>query len=244
MRFPASEESRLRLVTVVAVTFLLATAVTAQVKAELTVPSNRVARDEILVKNAQGLEEDNAGVRAQIKALSAQIASANAKLAQTSTEAQRTQKDYKAQRDFADLTAAAGPGIVVDLASGRDPKTGNSARSTWQVGYLDIQDVVNLLWAAGAEAVAVNRQRIVPTSSFYVAGTDVLLNGVHLASPYRVEAIGDGAHFNDALAREANLSELKSRSQLYQLKFSWRSERTLALPAFDGAFVVRYAVAG
>jgi uncharacterized protein YlxW (UPF0749 family) len=244
MRFPASEESRLRLVTVVAVTFLLATAVTAQVKAELTVPSNRVARDEILVKNAQGLEEDNAARREQIKALSAQIAAANSRLALTSTEAQRTQKEFKAERDLADLTAATGPGLVVDLANGHDPKAGNNARSSWQVAYLDIQDVVNVLWAAGAEAVAVNRQRIAPNSSFYVAGTDVLLNGVHLASPYRIEAIGDGAHFNDALAREGNLSELKSRSQLYQLRFSWRSERNISLPAFDGAFVVRYAIAG
>ena len=112
------------------------------------------------------------------------------------------------------------------------------------VKYLDIQDVVNLLWSANAEAVSVNGQRVVNTSSFYITGADVLLNGVHLASPYRFEAIGDGNRLNAFLSDANNLSELKTRSEIYQLKFHWQRERDMTLPAFDGAFIVRYAVAG
>jgi uncharacterized protein YlxW (UPF0749 family) len=96
-------------------------------------------------------------LRGQIKGVSDEIKAANGRLSQTSTQAQRTQQAYSGQRDVAGLTAAKGPGIVVDLANGKDPHNPNDTRQSWQVRYLDIQDVVNVLWAAGAEAVSVNR---------------------------------------------------------------------------------------
>jgi uncharacterized protein YlxW (UPF0749 family) len=244
LNFPGTEESRLRLAIVLLVTFVLATAVTAQIKAELLPTSNRVARNQALVRSVQGLEQDNAGLRAELKSMSDQIAADTARLAQTSAGAQQLETSIRRERELAGLTQAAGPGIVIDLSNGRDPHNPNGTQGSWRVGYIDIQDVVNLLWRAGGEAISVNRQRVVPASSFYVAGSDVLLNGVHLSSPYHVEAIGDDGHFNDALAAEDGLSDLKSRSQLYQLKLTWHSERNLTLAPYDGALVVRYATGG
>src|SRR5207245_11271654 len=130
-----------------------------------------------------------------------------------------------------------GPGIAVDLGNGRSPHTTTTGHE-WEVGYVDVQDVANLLWAAGAEAVSVNRERVVPLSSFYVAGGDLLVGGVHTASPYRIEAIGDGSRMDQALSDDNALVELKNRSQLYQMTFDWHVLRSLNLPAYAGAFVV------
>ncbi|MHB8508730.1 MAG: DUF881 domain-containing protein [Candidatus Dormibacteria bacterium] len=237
-------ESRTRLLTVLAVTFVLAAAVTAQVKAELIPTSNQVARDQALVQSVQSLEHENANLRADVVATGARINGLNSRLASQSAEALNLQHAIRGQRDVAGLTPVQGPGVVVELGSGPDPHAPNDASEAWLVRYIDIQDVVNVLWASGAEAVSVNHQRVVPDSSFYQAGSDVLLNGVHLRSPYELDAIGDSGHFNQALGGDNNLSELKSRSQLYQLKFTWHAERGLRLAAFDGAFVMRYAVAG
>ena len=225
------------------VTFLLAAAVTAQLKTSLIPASNRVARDQQLVNSAQALEQDNVNLRGQLQAIEEAIKRDNARLAQTSQQAQEAQLAASDLKEKAGLTKATGPGISVDLANGNDPHVTGDNRRDWLVKYLDIQDVVNLLWSANAEAVSVNGQRVVSTSSFYVAGTDVLLNGVHLTSPYHLEAIGNGNHFNDFLSDPNNLSELKNRSDIYQLKLRWQTERDLTLPAFDGAFIVRYAVA-
>ena len=235
---------RIRVVTIVIVTFLLAAAVTAQLKASLVPASNRVARDQQLVSSARTLEADNVDLRTQLRSIQDQVKRDNERLAQTSQSAMQAQLAARDQKERAGMTKVSGPGISVDLANGNDPHVPGDNRRDWLVKYLDIQDVVNLLWSANAEALSVNGQRVVTTSSFYVAGTDVLLNGVHLASPYHIEAIGDGSHFNDVLSGANNLAELKSRSDLYQLKLKWQTERNLTLPAYDGAFTVRSAVAG
>jgi uncharacterized protein YlxW (UPF0749 family) len=236
--------ARTRGVTIVVVTFLLSTAVTAQIKASLVPASNRVARDQQLVRSAQALEQDNANLRRQLQVIQDQVKRDNERLAQTSQQALAAQLAARDLKERAGMTRVNGPGVSVDLANGNDPHVASDNRRDWLVKYLDLQDVVSLLWSANAEAVSVNDQRVVATTSFFTAGTDVLLNGVHLASPYHVEAIGDGGHFNDVFSSPDNLAELKSRKDIYQLKLHWQSERSLTLPAYDGAFILRYAVAG
>jgi uncharacterized protein YlxW (UPF0749 family) len=237
-------QSRVRLLTVVLVTFLLAAAVTAQVKAELVPAHNGVARDQALVQSALGLERDNATLRADIASLNQQVQGLNTQLGQRSTEAAQVQAGFQAEKELAGVTAAHGPGEVVTLADGKDPHLQGETAGGWLVRYIDIQDVVNVLWAAGAEAVAVNQQRVVPSTSFFVAGNDVLMNGVHITSPYTLAAIGDRSALDSALAQNSALAELKDRTGLYQVVFSWTSERDIQLPAYNGAFVIRYAVSG
>ncbi|MFY9615528.1 MAG: DUF881 domain-containing protein [Candidatus Dormiibacterota bacterium] len=241
---PFSGQNRARGITVVIVTFILATAVTAQLKSSLIPGSNTVARDQQLVDSAQQLDRDNQSLRDQIKSLEDQIKALNDRLAGTSGQAQQLQSQAVDEKDRTGLSAVSGPGITVDLSNGNDPHIPGDNKRDWQVKYLDIQDVVNLLWSAGAESVSVNNQRVIASSSFYVAGTDVLLNGAHLTAPYHVQAIGDGNAFNRALSDNGKLQELKSRSELYQLKLTWQTQRNLSLPAYDGAVNTRYASAG
>jgi uncharacterized protein YlxW (UPF0749 family) len=241
---PPSERNRARIITILVVTFILAAAVTAQLKSSLIPASNGVARDQQLVDSAQQLDRDNQGLRDQIKALGDQIKALNDRLAGTSTQAQQLKQQSLDEKDRAGQTAVSGPGISVDLANGNDPHIVGDNKRDFQVKYTDIQDVVNLLWSSGAESVSVNNQRVVASSSFFVAGTDVLLNGTHLTPPYHIEAIGDGNAFNQALSDNNQLSELKNRSEIYQLKLTWQTQRSLSLPAYDGAVTNKYASAG
>ncbi|MFN2462704.1 MAG: DUF881 domain-containing protein [Candidatus Dormibacteria bacterium] len=235
---------RARVATVVVVTFVMAAAVTAQLKASIVPNSNPVAREQALVSSAQALESDNQALRTQLSNLNRQVRVLNERLASRSAQARAEADALKGQKDRSGLTSVFGPGISVQLANGNDPHVSGDTKRDFEVKYVDIQDVVSLLWASGAEAVSVNRQRVAPGSSFYVAGSDLLLNGVHLTSPYVVDAIGDGSHFNGTLENNDNLQDLKNRRDLYQLKLSWQTERTLHLPAYEGPVVGRYAIAG
>jgi uncharacterized protein YlxW (UPF0749 family) len=102
-------------------------------------------------------------------------------------------------------TAVTGPGLRVvldDADPAEDTLAGDASRSAEAPpGRLldrDLQDVVNALWAAGAEAVAVNGQRLSALSAISNAGDAVLVDLRPVTPPYVVEAVGDPARLEPA----------------------------------------------
>ena len=55
----------------------------------------------------------------------------------------------------------------------------------------DIQAVVNALWSGGAEAMTLQKQRVISTTGIKCVGNTVVLHGVPYAPPYEITAIGD-----------------------------------------------------
>ena len=72
--------------------------------------------------------------------------------------------------------------------------------------------VVNALWAAGAEAISVNGQRIGPDTFVRTAGSAILVNVTPVSSPYEVTAIGDSNALSVALVRGATGDYLSAQS--------------------------------
>ncbi|GLY24054.1 DUF881 domain-containing protein [Micromonospora sp. NBRC 101691] len=86
-----------------------------------------------------------------------------------------------------------GDGVVVQLADApgnQDAVTGAGGPGPGRVLYRDLQLVANALWAAGAEAIAVNDQRLTSTSTIRSAGEAILVDFRPVTGPYRVSAIG------------------------------------------------------
>jgi uncharacterized protein YlxW (UPF0749 family) len=89
-----------------------------------------------------------------------------------------------------------GPGLVVTLDDAPDDESptadtlrpGTPASSA--VLDTDVQAVVNGVWAAGAEAVAVNGQRLTALTAIRKAGDAILVDLRPLSPPYVIEAIG------------------------------------------------------
>jgi uncharacterized protein YlxW (UPF0749 family) len=77
-----------------------------------------------------------------------------------------------------------------DAAVGLDPRDQEEA-DQGRVLDRDLQTVVNGLWAAGAEAVAVNGQRLTALSAIRSAGQAILVGFRPLVPPYRIQAVGD-----------------------------------------------------
>lgn len=88
-----------------------------------------------------------------------------------------------------------GPGIVITLDDG------GATSEDSQVHDFDLQVLVNALWASGAEAIAVNGQRLSATTAIRTAGAAILVNLVPVAGPYQIEAIGDPSDLQVQLAR-------------------------------------------
>ena len=78
-------------------------------------------------------------------------------------------------------------------------KQENVDQNAYLVHAEDILSVINELNVGGAEAIEINGQRIVSTSSVRCAGSVVNVNGVKIAAPFVITAIGDPDILESAL---------------------------------------------
>ncbi|KQR16138.1 DUF881 domain-containing protein [Cellulomonas sp. Leaf334] len=95
---------------------------------------------------------------------------------------------------------------------------------------VDLQVVVNGLWAAGAEAIAVNGQRLTATTAIRSAGDAVLVDLVALSSPYTIEAVGDAVEMQTELARASAGQQLATLRTTYGIGVQLSSQSELELP--------------
>jgi uncharacterized protein YlxW (UPF0749 family) len=209
--------------------FLLA----GQVKAQLLTPSNQVERNQALVRSVQDLERTNESDRARIAALRSEIDSLESAAASQSQTTQTLQGQVADLRAHAGLTTLHGPGIQVVLTSG-PPGADATGQDRNLVTYQDVQDLVNLLFASGAEAVAVSGRRITPLSAFSGSEGEVIVDqGPPLFSPIKIVAIGDRNRMESALGDTNNLPSLRLRQIQFQLAIRVTGAPDETLPAYD-----------
>lgn len=125
--------------------------------------------------------------------------------------------------------AVSGDGLRVTLqdaevAPGEDDPSGRVRDS-------DLQIIANGLWAAGAEAIAVNGQRLAPTTAIRTAGDAILVDVVPLVGPYTVDAVGDPQQMQTGLARTSGGQLLAVLQSTYGIRTQVSAQRELVLPA-------------
>jgi uncharacterized protein YlxW (UPF0749 family) len=214
--------------------------VAGQVKVQLLTPSNQVARYQALVRSVQELEATNADSRQKIAILRSQIDALEAVAAQRSAATQALQSQVADLRAHAGLTRLHGPGVEVDLANGV-PGPDAGVQAGYLVNFKDVQDLVNLLFAQGAEGIAVNGRRITPLSAFSGAQGQVVIDqGPAVTSPIKVFAVGDRIRMEAALNDPSALPDIRAREVQFQLQISFRGAPDLVLPAFDSSLDIRH----
>ncbi len=141
--------------------------------------------------------------------------------------------------------AVSGPGMVVRLddapaqgdGTDLDPRTDSIDEG--RVTDRDLQTVVNEIWAAGAEAVAINGQRLTALSAIRAAGEAVLVDFRPISPPYVVSAVGDPDRLRSTFVGGFGGSYLQVL-QSYGITSSVRDDDRLELPASAGVSL-RYA---
>ena len=115
----------------------------------------------------------------------------------------------------------------------------------YRISFEDIQDVVNLLFTAGAEGVAVSGRRVTPLSGFHgQAGTVEIDEGPPLLAPFHVAAVGDRSQMEEMLNDPDTLGDVRYRQRQYGIQLSWSGSPNLTLPASDANLGVSYAAVG
>lgn len=180
-----------------------------------------------------------ATLRGQVDAASQARLRASAAGAQTAARLQR----------LAMLTGSVpveGPGVRVVLNDAADtsaPRAGRVPTGVEQGRILDydLQRLVNGLWAAGAEAVAVDGQRLTALSAIRAAGDAILVDYRPLRPPYTVTAVGDPSRLEVAFVEDPVGSYFRTLKEAYGIRFDVSAvEDDMRLPAAS-ATSLRYA---
>ncbi|GAA2723505.1 DUF881 domain-containing protein [Cellulomonas aerilata] len=131
----------------------------------------------------------------------------------------------------AGTASVSGPGLRLTLTDAPTAQgdTGE-ADPDQRVQDVDLQVVTNGLWAAGAEAIAVNGQRLTVLTAIRSAGSAILVDLAPLTGPYVVEAIGDPAAMQTAFARTAAAQHLSTLRNTYEIGSDISAQDRLELP--------------
>ncbi|MGW3180442.1 DUF881 domain-containing protein [Kitasatospora sp. NPDC001119] len=140
------------------------------------------------------------------------------------------------------LGQVTGPGVklVLEDAAGTgsggnvDPRAGQGFSNSGRLRDRDLQLVVNGLWGSGAEAIAINGQRLTALSAIRAAGEAVLVDNRPLVPPYNIQAIGDGSKLLTVFEKDMAGQYLRLLQEQYGIKSTLSVQKNLTLPAAVG----------
>lgn len=135
-------------------------------------------------------------------------------------------------------TAVTGPGLIIEMRDAK-PTSEEQLTSAERVQDFDLQVVTNGLWAAGAEAIAINGHRITAMSAIRSAGDAILVDFAPLQAPYVIEAIGEPNRLETGMAANLAGGHLQLLSSTYNIGVSTKTSDHLVLSS--GADSVRNA---
>lgn len=130
-------------------------------------------------------------------------------------------------------SARTGPGLVLTVEDSAPVPAGPGVTegSVNRVTDGDLQIAVNGLWAAGAEAIAVDGQRLSATSAIRTAGSAVLVDFRPLSPPYEITALGDPEELREGVDAGETGQYLSGISTRFGIRLSWDSAEELTVPA-------------
>lgn len=194
-----------------------------------------------LVETVNELQAQQDGLKQRILDLRGQIQGIEGQGAGSADLVRQLNGRLQEARIAAGLIALNGTGIVIQLEDSKQPVPPDGSESDYLVGSRDIRVVVEQLWGAGAEAIAVNGERLTPTSAIIDVGRSLLVNSAYLTQPYQITALGAPDLYDKLSASPGFVDFVRSRSEGYGIRVSLAEPASVDMPAFVGTVTLRYS---
>jgi uncharacterized protein YlxW (UPF0749 family) len=133
-----------------------------------------------------------------------------------------------------------GPGLVIQLSDSSVAVPQGSDETDYLVSGQDVRAVVDELWLAGAEGVAVNGERVTVSTAIVDIGGSVLVNSAYVAPPYQVSAIGAPDLFDRLTASPGFADFIRARAETFGIGVDYATPSAVDLPAYAGSVNLRY----
>lgn len=132
----------------------------------------------------------------------------------------------------------AGPGVEVVVTDSAKPLAKGENPNLAIVHNEDLLRIVNEIKAAGAEAIAINDQRLVESSEVTCAGPTIIVNQTRLAPPFVIRAIGNSDTLFAALGLRGGVVEYL---QFYGIQVTITRKPDVLVPMYHGGSAYQFA---
>jgi uncharacterized protein YlxW (UPF0749 family) len=192
--------------------------------------------------NAIGRQENQLGdVQRQVQKLTDEVASRDGAVA-------AAESTGNAGAVSAALVPLTGRGVVITLDDAPTRPDGtlppNARPDDLVIHQSDVQAVVNAVWAAAADGVAIMNERLIATSAVRCVGNTLLLQGRTYSPPFVITAIADAAAVRAQLAASPQVGLLEQAVAAFGLTLDVHAVSHVTLPAYTGSLDLQYATAG
>ena len=184
------------------VCLILSSAITMQLKLTNTSESaasqakkNDQLKDQILVLN-----DKNNKLIGKLQDTTKNLETIRDKAAQNNSSSVQKSELIKKYLVFIGYTDVLGQGLIIKYIPTKDQNKSDITA--------DLRDVVNELKNAGAEAISINDQRLINTSSIEMVKNKIEINKIEISAPYTIKIIGNPEIINSSLIRPGGTIEL------------------------------------
>lgn len=141
--------------------------------------------------------------------------------------------------------SVSGPGVVVSLSDSADDFVADQGTDVndMVVHQQDVDAVVNALWRGGAEAIAVQGERLASDTPLRCVGNVILVGTRAYAPPYVIEAIGPQDSMVASIDQDERIQAFRRDARRYQMGWELSQVSDLTLPAATEVSVPKLAVA-
>ena len=157
---------------------------------------------------------------------------------QTAAASTDNQQDKDLLRYRAALVPLEGEGVIVRMDDSTKPAKAGENPNLYVIHDDDLLRVVNELRAAGAEAIAINGQRLTGTSEIRCAGPTLSVNNVRSSAPCEIRAIGDKKSLENALRMRGGVAETLG---VWGIQLDIKASNDVYIPPYRGSIRQSYA---
>lgn len=139
--------------------------------------------------------------------------------------------ELSALRRMSDTADLKGPGIRIYLTDSDMVAEDGQSENYFLIHDFDILNLVNELKGAGAEAIAINGERVTALTNIVCGGPTILVDGKRHTPPFIIEGVGDPKKLEAAMNKTDSYLDLL---RFAGIKVQMETPSEIIIPAYDG----------
>ncbi len=195
-----------------------------------------------LVNRMSKLTEENEQLRQELEQSRAGIADLEDAVLARQEASQELTDSLTRYRIMAGLDPVHGPGIRLTLSEETSELPPGTEAAPYLIHQEDLLNIVNELWLAGAEAIAIrsrNRtERLIMSSTIRCVGSLIDVNSTRMTPPFDIFAIGDPDDLTNALTMPRGVLE---PLQFFNIETEVSMLDDIVLPPYGGLTLLEFA---